>query len=218
MNHYIHLEPTVKLSRHSYQCLLVLLWHEASEFLVILIYRNKLVKYLHWGINKSTFESLCTSVPMPSNISQLDCLFTISNDKLPVWSFRSGFWGTGHANLQCQHLIHRLHPYSAEKFWEGQLKCSSLALLWVSVSNFIDSKLDLLLWLRQIIIFENNFVAPQFLSSWRQSVFCPDCGLVLCGVFPTVALEGFKCSWFEAFKTQLTDIYKPFSLVHLSAN
>ena len=34
----------------------------------------------------------------------------------------------------------------------------------VSVSNFIDSKLDLLLWLRQIIIFENNFVASQFLS------------------------------------------------------
>ena len=27
----------------------------------------------------------------------------------------------------------------------------------VSVSNFIDSKLDLLLWLRQIIIFENKF-------------------------------------------------------------
>ena len=35
----------------------------------------------------------------------------------------------------------------------------------VNVSNFIDSKLDLLLWLRQIIIFENNFVASQFLSS-----------------------------------------------------
>ena len=38
-------------------------------------------------------------------------------------------------------------------------------ILGVSVSNFIDSKLDLLLWLRQIIIFENNFVASQFLSS-----------------------------------------------------
>ena len=36
----------------------LLLWHEASEFLVKLIYRNKLVKYLHWGLNKSTFESL----------------------------------------------------------------------------------------------------------------------------------------------------------------
>ena len=57
-------------------------------------------------------------------------------------------------------LLWNLHPYSAEKFWAGQLKCSSLALLWVSVSNFIDSKLDLLLWLRQIIIFENNSVAP----------------------------------------------------------
>ena len=97
-------------------------------------------------------------------------------------------------------LLWNLHPYSAEKFWAGQLKCSSLGLLWVSVSNFIDSKLGLLLSLRQIIIFENNFVAPHFLSSWRQLVFCPDCGLVLCGVFPTVALEGFKCSWFEAFQ------------------
>ena len=29
-------------------------------------------------------------------------------------------------------LLWNLHPYSAEKFWAGQLKCSSLALLWVS--------------------------------------------------------------------------------------
>ena len=103
-------------------------------------------------------------------------------------------------------LLWNLHPYPAEKLWAGQLKCSSLALLWVSVSNFIDSKLGLLLWPMKIIVFENNFVAPQFLSSWRQSLFCPDCGLVLCGVFPTVALEGFEHIWLEAL-TQLTDLY-----------
>ena len=62
----------------------LLLWFEASEFLVKLIYGNKSVKYLHWGVNKSTFESFCASVPTPSKISQLECLFTISNDKLPV--------------------------------------------------------------------------------------------------------------------------------------
>ena len=114
-------------------------------------------------------------------------------------------------------MLWNLHPYPAEKLWAGQLKCSSLALLWVSVSNFMDSKLDLLLWPMKIIVFENNFVAPQFLSTWRQSLFCPDCGLVLCGVFPTVALEGFKHIWLEAL-TQLTYVFKPFSLVHLSAN
>ena len=47
-------------------------------------YIFKLVKYLHWGINKSTFESFRASFPMPSKISQLECLFTILNDELPV--------------------------------------------------------------------------------------------------------------------------------------
>ena len=86
MNHYIHLEPTVKLSLDAIltNVYSLLLWHEASEFLVKLIYGNKLVKYLHWGINKSTFESFCTSVPTPLNVSQHECVFTISNDKLPV--------------------------------------------------------------------------------------------------------------------------------------
>ena len=58
--------------------------HEGLKFLVKLMYGNKLVKYLHWGINKSTFESFRTSFSTPSKISQLECLFTISNDKLPV--------------------------------------------------------------------------------------------------------------------------------------
>ena len=61
-------------------------------------------------------------------------------------------------------LLCNLHPYPAEKFWAGQLKCSPSSTA-VSVSNFMDSKLGLLLWPRKIIIFEINFVAPQFLSS-----------------------------------------------------
>ena len=87
MNHHIHLEPTVKLLLDVTLFINVyslLLYHEAWKFLVKLIYGNRLMKYLHWGINKSTFESFCTSFPMPSKISQLECLFTISNDKLPV--------------------------------------------------------------------------------------------------------------------------------------
>ena len=78
MNHYIHLEPTVKFS------LDVILTNVYSLPLVKLIYGNKLVKYLHKDINKSTFESFCTSLPRPSKISQLECLFTISNNNLPV--------------------------------------------------------------------------------------------------------------------------------------
>ena len=69
--------------------------HEGLKFLVKLMYINyifKLVKYLHWqGINKSTSESFHTSFPTPSKTSQLECLFTILNDKLPVQSFRSRF-------------------------------------------------------------------------------------------------------------------------------
>ena len=74
-----------------------------------LIFGNKLVKDLHWGINKSTFEPFGTSFPSPSKTSQLECLFTISNHKLPVSSFRLRFWGPGHAtsNLQDQHLIYK---------------------------------------------------------------------------------------------------------------
>ena len=64
-----------------YQCLLASpSIHERLKLLVKLIYGNELVKYLHWGIKKSTFESFGT----PSKISQLECLFTVSNDKLPV--------------------------------------------------------------------------------------------------------------------------------------
>ena len=103
MNHYIHLEPAVKLSVDAILTSVdsLLLRHEASNWYTCMTYGNKLVTYLHWGINKSTFESFSTSVPMPSNISQLYwCLFTISNDKLR-------FWGTGHTNLLDQHLIHK---------------------------------------------------------------------------------------------------------------
>ena len=93
MNHYIHLRSTFKLPLDktltnvhpgcSLASLLIIV-HEGLKFLLKLIYRNKLVKYLHWGINKSTFESYRTSFPKPSKISQLECLFTISNDKLPA--------------------------------------------------------------------------------------------------------------------------------------
>ena len=92
MNHYIHLESTVKLpldktlDNAHLGCSLAspFIIHEGLKFLVKLIYGNKLLKYLHWGINKSTFESFRTSFPMPSKISQLECLFMISNDKLSV--------------------------------------------------------------------------------------------------------------------------------------
>ena len=69
MNHYIHLESTVKLPLDetltnvhrgcslTSPCIL----HERLKFLVILIYGNKVVKYLHWGINKA----FCTSFPTP---------------------------------------------------------------------------------------------------------------------------------------------------------
>ena len=94
MNHYIHLEPTVKLS------LDVILTNVYSLLLFKLIYGNKLVKYLHWGINKSTYESFCTSFPTPSKISQLECLFTISDDKRCQFD-RSGRDFEGRVTLIC---------------------------------------------------------------------------------------------------------------------
>ena len=92
MNHYIHLESTVKfrldetLTNVHPGCSLAspFIIHEGLKFLVKLIYGKMSVKYLHWDINKSIFESFRTSFPMPSKISQLECLFTISNDKLSV--------------------------------------------------------------------------------------------------------------------------------------
>ena len=73
MNDYSHLELKVKLD--------VILTNVYSLLLVKLIYGNNLVKYLHQGINKSTFESFYKTA---SKISQPECLFMISNDKLPV--------------------------------------------------------------------------------------------------------------------------------------
>ena len=87
MNHYIHLESTVKLPdpyQWSPGMFTRFSFYEGLKFLLKLIYGSKLVKYLRWGLNKSTFESFCRSFPTPSKISQLECLFTISNDKLPV--------------------------------------------------------------------------------------------------------------------------------------
>ena len=90
MNHHINLESTVKLpldetlTNVHWGCSLASPFIIILKFLVRVIYGNKLVKYLHWGINKSTFESFCTSFPTPSKISQLECLFRISNDKLSV--------------------------------------------------------------------------------------------------------------------------------------
>ena len=90
MNHYILLESTVKLpldealTNVHWGCSLAspFIIHEGLNwFLSKLIYGNKFVKYLHWGINESTFEVFCTSFP---KISQLECLFMISNVKLPV--------------------------------------------------------------------------------------------------------------------------------------
>ena len=84
MNHYIHLRSTFKLPLDETLtnvhpgCSLASL--EGLKFLAKLIYGNKLVKYLHWGINRSTFESYRTSFPTPSKISQIECLFMISND------------------------------------------------------------------------------------------------------------------------------------------
>ena len=57
MNHYIHLESTVKppldetLTNVHLGCSLTspFMIHEGLKFLVNLIYRNKLVEYLHWG-------------------------------------------------------------------------------------------------------------------------------------------------------------------------
>ena len=85
MNHGIHLESTVKLPLNETLtnvhpgCSLAspFIIHEGLTFLVKVMYVNKLVKYLHWGINKSNF-------PTPSKISQVECMFMISNDKLPV--------------------------------------------------------------------------------------------------------------------------------------
>ena len=104
MNHYIHLESSFheNLANVHSRCSLSspFIIHEGLKFLVKLIHIsyifklvkylhwqgiNKLVKYLHWqGINKSTFESFRTSFPTHSKISQLECLFTILNDELPV--------------------------------------------------------------------------------------------------------------------------------------
>ena len=92
MNHYIHLRSTFKLLLDETELTRPLLMFtcfsfiipEGLQFLAKLIYGNKLVKYLHWSIHKSTFESYRTSFPTPSKISQLEFLFTISNDKLPV--------------------------------------------------------------------------------------------------------------------------------------
>ena len=92
MNHYIRLGLIVKLPLDKTLtnvhpgCSLAspFITNEGLKFLVKLIYGNKIVKYLHWGISKSTFESFSTSLSMPSKICQLECLFTISNDKLPV--------------------------------------------------------------------------------------------------------------------------------------
>ena len=83
---YESLEPAVKfpLDATLTNVYSHLLLHEGFKFLVKLIYGNKLLRYLHWGINKSTFESFHTCFPTPSKISQLECLFTTSNDKLPV--------------------------------------------------------------------------------------------------------------------------------------
>ena len=61
MNYYIHLESTVKLPLDETLndlypgCSLASPFkiHEGLKFLVKLIYGNKLVKYLHWGINKA---------------------------------------------------------------------------------------------------------------------------------------------------------------------
>ena len=92
--------------RDPYQCLLACPlkntkgWSSLSNWLV------NVSEIFALAISKSTFESFCTSFPTPSKISQLECLFTISNDKLPVSSSRSRFWGTSHANLQDQHLIY----------------------------------------------------------------------------------------------------------------
>ena len=78
MDHYIWSQ------RSCFSCSPLL--RERLKLLIKLIYGNKLVKYkLHyWVIDKSTFESFRTSFPVPSKISQLACLFTISNYKLPV--------------------------------------------------------------------------------------------------------------------------------------
>ena len=92
MNHYIHLESSFheNLANVHSRCSLSspFIIHEGLKFLVKLIHIScifKLVKYLHWqGINKSTFESFRTSFPTHSKISQLECLFTILNDELPV--------------------------------------------------------------------------------------------------------------------------------------
>ena len=73
MNHYIHLESTVKLPLDETLtnvhpgCSLSspFIIHEALKFLVKLIYGNKLVKYLHRDINKFTFESFRTSFTTP---------------------------------------------------------------------------------------------------------------------------------------------------------
>ena len=63
--------------------------------------------------------------------------------------------------------------------------------------QFNGFKTGLLLWSRQIIIFSIIFEFCGLPSSYPPEVnrrFCPDCAHVLCGVFPTVALEGFKHS------------------------
>ena len=60
MNHYIHLRSTFKLPLDETQCSLAFLSiiiHGGLKFLAKLIYGNKLVKYLHSGINKYAFES-----------------------------------------------------------------------------------------------------------------------------------------------------------------
>ena len=73
MNHYIHLESTVKLPLDETLTNVHPGCSLASPFI---IHKR--------GINKSTFESFRTSFPAPSEISQLECLFTISSDKLSV--------------------------------------------------------------------------------------------------------------------------------------
>ena len=49
------------------------------------------MKYLHWGITRVPLNLSVQFSIMPSKISQLQCLFTISNGNLPVWFFRSRF-------------------------------------------------------------------------------------------------------------------------------